>query len=673
MTQSVIGALRVTLGLDSAQFLRGTRQAESFMQRLGRRMRNVGAAMSAVGTGLALAVRGQLNAADDAIKAAQTIGMSVEQYTRLAHAADLSGVSLEQFQTGVQRMSRVMADTPDVIENLGIALHDAEGNMRSTDDVLLDVADVLAGMPDGAEKTALAMELLGRSGANMIPLLNGGRDAIQDMMNEADRLGLTISRETAQAAEQFNDNLTRLTGLSRGLALMLTAELAPVLARISDIVFDVAQGFADLTPEVRRLAAILTVTFAVGGPVIMGLGLFLMSVKAIIAPITALLAAAKLLAPILAAIGAAFAVATAPIWGTVAAVAALTLGAVALWRNWGGVGDWMVERLTAITSAVEAWGLSARDAINRWFENASEWGSEFAQSVAAGIAQNNAALFEAISGLWTIIATEISTWPAKMMQAGRDLINGLTDGIFGGRRQAEEAAANMANSITDIVNGEFGINSPSRVFRAIGGFLTEGLALGINAGAPQAVGAMEGVANQIGSTIETTETKLDKFASGFASFIGPVVRGTQTLRSAFANMATSIGNSLFNAGFTQIGGWLGGLLGLGKADFGGFSRLLGGVPSLEGGGFTGNGARVGGVDGRGGFLSVLHPQETVVDHTRGGMGGGVMAITVNVQGANGDRHVMQLVEQGVTAGLRQYDRSLPDRVQSIQSDPRARA
>ena len=43
--------------------------------------------------------------------------------------------------------------------------------------------------------------------------------------------------------------------------------------------------------------------------------------------------------------------------------------------------------------------------------------------------------------------------------------------------------------------------------------------------------------------------------------------------------------------------------------------------SFAGGGFTGNGARAGGIDGRGGFPAILHPNETVIDHTKGqGMG-----------------------------------------------------
>ena len=53
--------------------------------------------------------------------------------------------------------------------------------------------------------------------------------------------------------------------------------------------------------------------------------------------------------------------------------------------------------------------------------------------------------------------------------------------------------------------------------------------------------------------------------------------------------------------------------------------------NLNGGGFTGSGARAGGLDGKGGFPAILHPNETVIDHTKGqGMGGVVVNQTINV-------------------------------------------
>ena len=90
MASSVIGALRVNLGLDSAQFSKGAKQAQTTSQKLSSNLKKIGAAASAVGGGVALAVRGQLNAADQLGKSAQQLGLPVEQLSQLQFAASVS-------------------------------------------------------------------------------------------------------------------------------------------------------------------------------------------------------------------------------------------------------------------------------------------------------------------------------------------------------------------------------------------------------------------------------------------------------------------------------------------------------------------------------------------------------------------------------------------------------
>lgn len=272
MAQSVIGALRVVLGMDSAQFERGAKRAESTVQKLGTRMQTFGAAMSVVSTGIVLAMRGALNAADDAGKLAAKVGLSVEALTRLQYVAELSGVSMQSLQAGVTRLSRAMVDGNKQFSATGIAARDAAGNLRPTEDVLLDLADLFRSMPDGAEKTALAVGVLGRSGADLIPLLNGGRAAVKGLMDEADALGLTISTETFQAAEVFNDSITRIVAVFTGFTRQIAAELAPAMAAIADTIADVAVAFGSLSPQVRTGAAVLVALTAAIGPLALAIG-----------------------------------------------------------------------------------------------------------------------------------------------------------------------------------------------------------------------------------------------------------------------------------------------------------------------------------------------------------------------------------------------------------------
>lgn len=152
MAGSVIGALRVNLGLDSANFVKGLSASQKRMRDFGKRMALAGAAISAAGVGIAAGVRAQLNAADDMSKAAQKIGIPTDELSRLAHAADMSGVSMTTLQTGVQRLSKVMVEQPKKLAAVGIAARDASGKMRPVSEVMAELAEKLAEMPDGAEK-----------------------------------------------------------------------------------------------------------------------------------------------------------------------------------------------------------------------------------------------------------------------------------------------------------------------------------------------------------------------------------------------------------------------------------------------------------------------------------------------------------------------------------------
>jgi hypothetical protein len=272
MSQSIVGALRVTLGLDSAQFTRGAKEAETRVAKLGSQMQKFGAAMSLVSAGIVAAMRSQLNAADEVGKVAQRVGVTTEALSQLRYAADLSAVSAGQLETGLKQLSRAMAEDAKEFERLGVAVRDAAGQMRPTEAVLMDVADALARMPDGAEKTAAAMKVFGRAGADLIPMLNGGADGLRRMMGEADALGKTISQDTANAAARFNDALTKLRGAIGGITTQIAAELAPVLANIAEAVANVAAGFAKLSPEARRVAAVVATITAAVGPAALAVG-----------------------------------------------------------------------------------------------------------------------------------------------------------------------------------------------------------------------------------------------------------------------------------------------------------------------------------------------------------------------------------------------------------------
>jgi len=265
MAASVIGALRVNLGLDTAAFQEGLKKSRSGLAKFGALAKTgalaVAAAAAAGGVALAASMRTTINAADDMSKAAQKIGIPTEELSRLKYAADLSGVSFEGLQTAVGKLSKNMADArvgvgegAAAFEALGISVTDSEGNLRASSDVMKDISERFAAMPDGAEKTALAMDLMGRSGKDMIPMLNGGAEALGSLMAEADTFGQVISTEMGKNAEAFNDNLTRLGGAFGAISADLSERLLPYLVQFTDWLVENGPAVAEVVAQMIEFA-----------------------------------------------------------------------------------------------------------------------------------------------------------------------------------------------------------------------------------------------------------------------------------------------------------------------------------------------------------------------------------------------------------------------------------
>lgn len=241
---AVIGSLRVNLGMDSAEFQNGAKRAQSTLSGLGTSIKAFAAgAVAALSFGtVTAALKSSIDHMDELGKAAQKIGIPVEQLSGLEYAARLADVSLGDLQSNLSKFNRALGeiagggknDAGAALKAIGVSALDANGKLRPTSDLIADIADKFASYKDGAEKAALAQAIFGKSGADMIPLLNGGRDAIKEATDEAARFGLIVNEDAAKAAEQFNDNLTRLQGAGQGLVQIIAGPLVQGLADLTD-------------------------------------------------------------------------------------------------------------------------------------------------------------------------------------------------------------------------------------------------------------------------------------------------------------------------------------------------------------------------------------------------------------------------------------------------------
>jgi hypothetical protein len=163
---------------------------------------------------------------------------------------------------------------------------------------------------------------------------------------------------------------------------------------------------------------------------------------------------------------------------------------------------------------------------------------------------------------------------------------------------------------------------------------------------------------------EDYRAEVERGADALQDFFTSILDGSKSAKEALADLLRQLAEVQLRKallGLGESGGWVG------QA----FSSL-GQALSFDGGGYTGAGARSGGIDGRGGFPAILHPNETVIDHSRGQSGGGgQVSVVVRMEGGN-LVPVIESVSGSVTArAMQAYDRQLPLRVRQIGGDRRA--
>jgi hypothetical protein len=252
--QAEIGALHITLGMDSAQFESATKAVKSSLDGMATKFGVAAAAGTAAGQIIANSITasvravtagftGAINRIGDFVDASQKFGVSAEHLMGFSHAADLSGTSMEGLAKGLQKLavnltSVAGGDTGGkaaaTFTALGISATDASGKLQSAEAVMIQVADKFAGMEDGAAKTAMAVAMFGKAGADLIPMLNLGSAELARLSNEAKSLGLVLDNETAAGLEALGDQWTTIGKTMDGFYTQLAGQLLPVLKFLSD-------------------------------------------------------------------------------------------------------------------------------------------------------------------------------------------------------------------------------------------------------------------------------------------------------------------------------------------------------------------------------------------------------------------------------------------------------
>lgn len=254
-------------------------------EKMSATFKKAGLAMTALGAGMILALGKMVNsyskAGDEVAKMAKRTGFSTEALSELRHAAELSGSSLESIEKATKKMSRAIVEAQDGVltyteafDKIGVKADELKG--KKPEEQFWVIANALAELEDHTLKVAVAQDVFGRAGTDLLPMLADGTEAIQAMRDEAHELNIVFGPDAAKAAEEFEDSKTRLKTAFAGIGATIAKEVMP---QIEDMIkgltekLKVAMEWFSEHPEATqaliKFGVAAAAIMAVGGPLML--------------------------------------------------------------------------------------------------------------------------------------------------------------------------------------------------------------------------------------------------------------------------------------------------------------------------------------------------------------------------------------------------------------------
>lgn len=238
----------------------------------------VAAGGAAVVYGLKQASDAYVDAGRETLKLQRLTGGTAEDMSRLRYVAQATGVGVDTLSTAVVRLSKSSQGSAgkSALADLGVDLTDAEGNTRPVVDVISDLATKFEALPNGIEKNAAALKLFGRGGADLIPLLNRGGDAIDALAASADQLGFTLDQRDLDNVKAYVKAQREMSASFEALQIQLGKNVFPVFAEILERTTSAASGTAEavndlpgpLKETLGVIVALTGVTAIAGGSLV---------------------------------------------------------------------------------------------------------------------------------------------------------------------------------------------------------------------------------------------------------------------------------------------------------------------------------------------------------------------------------------------------------------------
>lgn len=354
--------------------------------------------------------------------------------------ADLVDVSVETIAKSHTKLEKSMYSAQDgsgsmaeAFDKLGVSVTDADGNLRDSDAVWQDTIAALGQVENETERDALAMQLMGKSAAELNPLIEDGGETYKNVADTMSKYGLDfVDQETLDAANQFNDELDTMKMIGSvaiaQVGSQLAAYLAPALEKVVDWIGKLANWLSTLSPEVLTVIGVVAGVVAAVAPVLIILGKLAMAVSSI-------MNLANLL-------GVSIAGLASPIGIAIAAIVAIIAIGVLLYKNW----DTIKAKAIAIWNAIKAFFTNTLNSIKTTFTNV--WN---------GIKNTLVTIWSSIR---TFISNGVNGWKSILSSAWNS-IKSTASSVWGGIKNAItnpiQSAKETLTGIIDKIKSKFPI------------------------------------------------------------------------------------------------------------------------------------------------------------------------------------------------------------------------
>lgn len=196
----------------------------------------LGAACVAGATALVGVAKGAASTADNVDKMSQRLGVSKTAFQELDFVLSQSGVDINSFQTGMKTLLKNMDGVSEGnktsignFEKLGVTVQNANGTLKSQEEVLFDTIKAFQAMEDSSEKSRLAQELFGKQGQEIIPLLNAESGSLEEMRKQAHDLGLVLSDDAVDAGVKLTDTMDQTKRAFDSIVTKIGVSVMPII------------------------------------------------------------------------------------------------------------------------------------------------------------------------------------------------------------------------------------------------------------------------------------------------------------------------------------------------------------------------------------------------------------------------------------------------------------